>query len=361
MIPAQVSALLLCSCAAVAAFAQTPASQSTPAAPVAAQPAAVSPAQPLPTDPAALLQLVAQVNGLHGSDLKPWHMHATWQKLDNHGHVKDQGTYEEWWAAPDEFKIELTGSHFHQTRWVTSNGDYSAGDPGFPPWAFAQISSNITFPASIEATPGLPLQMFQEKQHGDPLDCLGLSAEVKGTPLLDKICFADGLPAVRIAANRASQTILNSLVEFQGKYVARDIEIHPSDMPTIHVSLDRVEDLQPVVPTEFQPPSSAAPATPWAHGVPGLVPGRLISGNAPEYTNDLRMRHVEGSVLLSVQIDKDGIVRDVEPVAGPIALQEMAIETVKSWHYSPWRLNGVPVPAQTDVTITMGLGATKVL
>jgi hypothetical protein len=78
-----------------AALAQTPTSPTPP--PASTQSDTQTPAQSyLPTDPAELLQLAANSNGLHGARAKPWHLHATWKSLDPSDHVADQGTFEEW-------------------------------------------------------------------------------------------------------------------------------------------------------------------------------------------------------------------------------------------------------------------------
>jgi len=330
--------------------------------PALAQTPAAAPAQPLPTDPAALLQLAAQVNGLHGSDLKPWHIHATWQKLDNHKHVKSQGAFEEWWAGPDQVKVDLTAPGFHQTRWITANGDAIIGDPGLPSWLFRAIWKDITVPVAAPGVlPGFHLQRFQEKQHQAPaMDCAGLQHTDSDQPFIGKTCFTDGLPAVRFAGGDPIRTTFNSLVQLEGKYVARDIQIRPADMPMIQINVDAADELQPGSTTDFQPPANAVSASPWLP-VPGLVPGRVVSGYSPQISTDLRMRHVQGSVLLSLQIDKDGVVRSVEAIAGPIALQQTVIDAVKTWRYSPWTLNGTPVAAQTEFTFSMELGTTTIL
>jgi hypothetical protein len=54
-----------------------------------------SSSQPMTTDPAQLLDLAAQLNGLDGPDVKPWHVKATYETFDDEGKSKATGTFEE--------------------------------------------------------------------------------------------------------------------------------------------------------------------------------------------------------------------------------------------------------------------------
>jgi len=75
----------------------------------------------------------------------------------------------------------------------------------------------------------------------------------------------------------------------------------------------------------------------------------------PNYPADAGAAHVQGRVVLSVLIDKDGNVESVRPVSGHPQLAPAAIDAVKQWKYRPYLLNGSPVEVDTQATINFTL------
>ena len=66
---------------------------------------------------------------------------------------------------------------------------------------------------------------------------------------------------------------------------------------------------------------------------------------------------VEGSVILQVQIAKDGKVSDARLItATSPLLTPGVVEAVQQWVYSPTMLNGEPVEVITTVTVNFSLG-----
>ena len=59
------------------------------------------------TDPARILELAANQNGLTSPDLKPWYLKATYSTFDEHNQPRDAGTFEEWWVSPTKYKRRL--------------------------------------------------------------------------------------------------------------------------------------------------------------------------------------------------------------------------------------------------------------
>jgi protein TonB len=83
----------------------------------------------------------------------------------------------------------------------------------------------------------------------------------------------------------------------------------------------------------------------------GVVPGRLIHKINPSYPVQAREARVHGAVVLNVSIEKTGKVGKVRVISGHPLLSQAAVQAVKSWVYEPFRLNGQPVDAETQVTV----------
>lgn len=81
----------------------------------------------------------------------------------------------------------------------------------------------------------------------------------------------------------------------------------------------------------------------------------LISNPAPKYPELARAARVQGVVILSVIISKEGTVENVTVVSGHALLPEAAVEAVKQWRHRPQTVNGQPVPVITTVTVNFSL------
>jgi len=313
-----------------------------------------APPAPLPTDPKALLQLASQVNGLHGSGMKPWHVHASWRAVDRQKHVTSQGTLEEWWAAENQYKIACASAGFQQTLYVTDHGAWIIGDPDTPNYNFSLAAAMFTDPLpDRESISALNLQLLQHRQRDLILTCVA----PKSNPPLPQYCFTDNLPAVRVIARADARTGLSAIARFQGQYVAQQIEILRQRKDEIDVQVDQIEPISTVSAADFAPPPGALPAS--AHPVfvdSSLLQDSRISGKLPQYPAMARTMGVQGTVVLQATIARDGTIADLKVVSGPEMLVHPATEAVKSWQYRPYLLGGKPVSIRTEIDVMFSLG-----
>ena len=87
----------------------------------------------------------------------------------------------------------------------------------------------------------------------------------------------------------------------------------------------------------------------------GVAAGLLRSKVSPVYPPDARDQHIQGVVLLQVNIDTQGNPYKVELISGYPLLAPAAIEAVKQWKYRPYLLAGTPVEALTQVQVNFTL------
>lgn len=83
--------------------------------------------------------------------------------------------------------------------------------------------------------------------------------------------------------------------------------------------------------------------------------GQVENRVEPVYPAKARTEHIQGSVVLAVKIGKDGVVRDLQAISGPLPLRDAAIDAVKQWTYKVYRLNGHPVEVLTTVRVNFHL------
>ena len=84
-----------------------------------------------------------------------------------------------------------------------------------------------------------------------------------------------------------------------------------------------------------------------------VTPPKTVRRVDPEFTDDARKAHVEGTVILSLIVGEDGRPRDiqVERKLGH-GLDEAAIQAIGKWVFEPGIRNGAAVPVAVSAEIT---------
>jgi TonB family protein len=98
--------------------------------------------------------------------------------------------------------------------------------------------------------------------------------------------------------------------------------------------------------------SSPEPARGNANG-----PGEhsLIHKVEPEYPAEAKAKHVQGPVVLDVEVLRDGAVGTVAVVSGDPLLAQSAIDAVKQWRYRPEAVDDQSLERRTRVTVNFKL------
>lgn len=71
----------------------------------------------------------------------------------------------------------------------------------------------------------------------------------------------------------------------------------------------------------------------------------------PVYPDEARQKHLPGKVVLRAVIDAEGKVAKLEPVSGPEALVQAAMDAARWWRYEPYYVNGAPVEVETTLEV----------
>ena len=78
---------------------------------------------------------------------------------------------------------------------------------------------------------------------------------------------------------------------------------------------------------------------------------KLIHTVAPKYPQEAKDKKIEGDVVLHLDVDEEGSVKDPWVVNGPKELRDAALDAVRQWKYS----KDGPLPASTEVTLAFRL------
>jgi TonB family protein len=76
---------------------------------------------------------------------------------------------------------------------------------------------------------------------------------------------------------------------------------------------------------------------------------------APTYPQAAKNERLGGTLILHATIDKQGKVRDVGYLGGPLVFYPGAAPAIRQWEYKPYTIGGVAVevPAEIEVTFTI--------
>jgi TonB family protein len=127
-------------------------------------------------------------------------------------------------------------------------------------------------------------------------------------------------------------------------------------VPTSAVSEKKPAQLTPIVPANADNnapvPPPQAPAQVVARS---LVPAVAISQVSPKYPEIALRTRTSASVVLELDIDKQGKVVKATPVNGPEMFYREAINAAMQWRYRPASLGGTNVSSQVKVTFNFNL------
>jgi len=83
--------------------------------------------------------------------------------------------------------------------------------------------------------------------------------------------------------------------------------------------------------------------------------GNLIRRVQPEYPVLARSARIQGTVVMSAIISKEGRIENLRVLAGHPMLVRAAIGAVSQWRYRPYILNNDPVEVETEITVNFSL------
>ena len=191
-------------------------------------------------------------------------------------------------------------------------------------------------------------------------DTIVLQVEISGSGIVQSAIAVSGHPLLKPAAIEAVK---------QWRYKPYLLNGHPVGMETIvRVNFTLEEESAPSDKGHilFTLPSGSPSQTSEASSDPPQIPKRvrvsqrvmqsfLLTRVNPVYPPEAKAGHIEGTIVLRVDIDKDGNVYKADTVGVYPLLGPEAIEAVKQWKYKPYLLNQTAVEVETTVEINFTL------
>ena len=89
----------------------------------------------------------------------------------------------------------------------------------------------------------------------------------------------------------------------------------------------------------------------------GVSKGMLLAPIQPVYPRIAIAARVEGTVVVTATIDKQGHIAGLRVLSGPEMLKSAAAEAIREARYKPYLLNGQPTDVTTTISVTFRIGA----
>lgn len=204
------------------------------------------------------------------------------------------------------------------------------------PNIIAPVSKDQNNNAAAVSQPGIPITTAESNARPTGPKLIGAAPRRTGAPVVETL--PDTLLPSKISRPPASSTEPN--VSSNAANVSINSDFLPLPLTNAPPSVPRLSE-----PVATNQPPSVAPA-------PSLHPTKVVR---PEYPKLAKLRHIEGEVVLELEIDSSGNVENVRTVSGNGMLTEAAEQAVWQWHYPSFPRDQFPVPAVTQVRFNFRL------
>ncbi len=142
------------------------------------------------------------------------------------------------------------------------------------------------------------------------------------------------------AAQPADRNAMSTETPSAAASDSEDVPLIAASSAAAPSDLGKVIETPPAVPTLGVPVSQ------------GTAGGVLVHKVQPVYPPEARRLHRAGSVVIDAVVNVEGQVDDLKLVSGDPLLSAAAMDAVRKWRYSPYLLNGKPIPKETRITIS---------
>jgi hypothetical protein len=285
----------------------------------------------------------AAINGLESPGLLPWHIVVSYDQFDEDGDNVHSGVYEEYWAGDKEYKRTYQSDNLNQTDYATADGLFRQGDQKWPDPAQVQVRSEVITPFYYATTlEGFRGRNVERAFSGYKFQCVFVE---KGQGVSDpaQYCFESGDSALRYSRGAGwFQTVYNRIEKFQGRNIARQVDVTDGGKPYLKLRVETLELLSPVDDARFSPPHDAI--GPLGGRISGV---QLIPISLPalvQWPASLRQQHFE--VHVDIAVGKDGHVISAHATSGPPEGYKACEDLVRKWLFRPYLILDKPVEVE---------------
>jgi hypothetical protein len=282
--------------------------------------------------------------------------------------IPQQGTYEETWMSPSQWRRDITVSG-QKVSFGRNNAQlWQTLPPENVPGAAYAIMQCILPTISF---PGLHPLITGRKDRSE----MKLSRARIGTVELDRIGDSDHEPShgKRNALEQAyyfvpeSHLLLSialgtNLIEFKktavfaGKKVLMSGTAVSLFLPKVDFSIDSLESAPDTPDALFAPPQGSEILQASPNADTPFRGAHCVQCPQPIYPAIARSTHAAGTVEAAASVNAGGHVKDVRVISGPPMPRQAVIDGLRSWTLDPASRDGIAVPVEIIIETTFTIG-----
>ncbi|GGA69909.1 hypothetical protein GCM10011507_21830 [Edaphobacter acidisoli] len=278
---------------------------------------------------------------LTGSDARPFHMRIVVSEPDN-PQSPYQGTIEEWWMSPDQWRREVTDKEGLKQTIVVAEGKKTEKDEGdyFPLWlrefviaAFEPIPDAAGWTAS-----GIQLEQITLPNGNKSDACARAQSKIgtgdRATDAFSNICF-DGKGMLKFYGSPRYAMEFHDYRGFGKKQFPMQFVNDPEPGTRLVGAVTTLEDESKIKNVaDLFTPLGADDNRFESVAVSSAAMEQLSAGN-PEITwPPVQSGNVHGRLAMYVSVDRDGVVREAWPLNSDNAgLDDPARDQVRHWKF----------------------------
>ncbi|HEX4155554.1 MAG TPA: energy transducer TonB [Acidobacteriaceae bacterium] len=289
---------------------------------------------------------------------QPFHLKIAAQVYDLEGGRAKPATIEAWWAAPDDYRIEINSGPLHE---VTATGELeSPPKPTRAGYLLSQLYDAAVHPL-LQFPSGKEVTEANRTFGKTELACFQPHLLARSIPDAGSatVCTEPGTNTLRIVIHDVQVMVRNPIAGIAPTNSAVSTTISYFGREAVGGTITTLEPFTPGAPgtpalQPNLPKASANPGT--AHVSNAVLAGKLIKSVDPDYPEEARLQHIGGTVLLHAIITTQGAIGSVIVFASTSPLlSQAALAAVRQWRYQPYLLNGQPTSVDTTIQVNFNL------
>ncbi len=310
----------------------------------------LNPSGPVPKSPEAakILGDLVAANGMDMQPQVPWHVEVSYDEFDEDGDNVHSGTIEEFYVSPKKYRKIIKTDEFSQVEVANGTDLYRAGDQNWPSQTTLQAMREILSPLyDVSELSDFSPDKLDWTIGKTALPCIalrnGIVLSANGWP---KFCYEPGSTLLRYAHGASwGESVYNNIVQFKGRYIARDVDVVRGTKPFLKIHLAKVESLQQPDGSLFLPPAgSPGPLTGIVTVPSGML--RRDPGQQWQFPRNIP-RGLHGKVSVRFAVDKEGRVTGAHAIDGPEELRKPVEDEVKRIRFHPFLILDRPVEVES--------------
>jgi hypothetical protein len=282
-----------------------------------------------------------QKNSLTGEGARPFHIRLTVSEPEN-PQSPYQGTIEEWWASPEQFRLEATSKGGMRQTVVMAGGKKTEKDEGeyFPLWLRTFLTAvNEPIPnAAAWTASGITIDQITMPDGRKSDACARAQSKLgtgeRATDAFSNVCF-DGEGRLNFFGSPGYSMEFHDYKGFAKKQIARTYTDNPEPGTTLVGKVEVLEELKGATDALFAPLTTEDNRFRSAH-VNSEQMERMIAGNPPIEWPPVHSGNTKGKLAVYIATDADGNVREAWPLNSDNAgLEDPVRAQVMKWKLKP--------------------------